>query len=1015
MAFEPTDVIRENWGRLQVVIDNKDLTFYRGVPTVVESWSSAEPFDDKALVLRFPGITSYESVDTWPIGDFQNVDIWLINDQNERVKKLWEGFVAVSTDDLEPDSNGLTVECMGALYQADLMVKVPSFRHGPQDAAYRIAEELNLRSKYYGLRFKQMNWLSYSSTPNRNGGAWNPLLTGWVQEMLEAAYSPSYMRDGEQAVAIQADQEHDGFMITGDHNTHLTFGDRMPNYGSGTWWNAIFIHLFKDPSFYVTDSYWNSHTKTLWTVSRGGHLGIRYDTRDSLRFDNIYKGSPSLKFWGTGKKPESPFDLGWVAIHSLDDDSGYRIANVHGKVQCYGAAAHYGDSPPQTRRKFANGRWLTIDLVVDMCRTPSGNGYWLLTWGGRLYAYGDATDFGHFDLNNTIYVALECTEDGTGLWALDAEGIIFTKGTAVNYGQPGPESNVKQNGKAIDMTRAHSGEGYYVLITDGNVGTYGDAARLGQGKFELHPLSGGNVTQWTLSKHMGRMPIMRTKNTWTRDWHVTVGTPGVTHSLTRERLAMPNVFYGEGVDPNGCRWRNTKYPNFNPKSAVPPLYPGYEMSVSRNSTAPGVRQWQERMKQNGWPIQVDGRFDHYDRDLARFVQHLAGLTMTGTINAQLWAATFEPGANAGKLDSAYIAPLAIDPRVEPFLYHANGSIKGPNPQFDKSIMRIETYNNYGENSSKREAQISALNELKRNADPGVFGTLTLNVDPEEGSRFEMRAGQNVFYRGYGGEGTLLHITEANVNIESGTVTLTVDSKARDNQTVSAMRERDRAVGEPSMVPTRPTRSKGKQVEDKMVFDCESGAGIIPGFIMPALQWVVLRIPMGDVGSIVRSEFRTSPAASYSVAVFDRQIKPSTLLSHRPPRPEDEQTNPFDGTPFGNSNYWKDFPEHWGLLISWGEMNNMGGYYPGQQPRGDDEEDVANNPLTGRLLDASNWNFWSSKPPWVWVAIITSKQTNFSGRFYPGGDTGYNLGGTDAVANPMEISPVDRPSSAYFGD
>src|SRR5690606_25783180 len=161
---------------------------------------------------------------------------------------------------------------------------VPSFRHGPQDAAYRIAEELNLRSKYYGLRFKQMNWLSYSSTPNRNGGAWNPLLTGWVQEMLETAYSPSYMRDGEQAVAIQADQEHDGFMITGDHNTHLTFGDRMPNYGSGTWWNAIFIHLFKDTSFYYTYSYLKSNTNTLWIVSLVGHFSSSLVTRELNRF-----------------------------------------------------------------------------------------------------------------------------------------------------------------------------------------------------------------------------------------------------------------------------------------------------------------------------------------------------------------------------------------------------------------------------------------------------------------------------------------------------------------------------------------------------------------------------------------------------------------------------------------------------------------------------------------------------------------------------------------------------------
>jgi peptidoglycan hydrolase-like protein with peptidoglycan-binding domain len=998
-TYEPTSVVTENWGRLQVVIDNKDRTFWRGIPTIVQNWTSSEPFDDKTLTLRFPGITSFEGRAALPFSDFNNVEIWLVDSNNQRVKSLWDGFIASETDDLAADDNGLTVECLGSLYQADFFLKAPSFQLGNKDAAFAIAEELNLRAKYYGLRLNQMNWLALSSTPTRSLGSWNPLLTGWTQELLANSYSPAYMQDGERAVALQVDQQYGGYEILGDYFSVLTFGPRMPNYGSGTWWNATFIHLFGDDGFYCSDIYMNPTTRRQFTLTRGGTIDIRDDFDDVSGQWLYWKGDATA---GLGRPTSVSINKYHMAIHSIDDDTGYRVVNASGKVRCFGNATHHGDSPSLTPRRFADGGLLTVDYIVDMVRTKSGNGYWLLSWGGRVFAYGDATPFSHFPLIDTLYTAIEVDKNGTGIWALDAKGRVQTRGTAVNYGSIGP--NVPANGNpytinpqefAMDISRSKDGNGYVILGHWGGIFTKGDAQFYRSGVFMESENSGGNVTQWTLMKGRSRTPIIRTKNTWTTHHTCTVGTPGIVHSLTRDRTQLPNTFYGEGIDPTGCKWRNTKYPNFNVSNSVPPLWPGYLITVGLNDRSPGVSTWQSRMRQNGWPVTVDGVYDNYDMDICKFMQNAAGILVDGIIGPQTWATTFEPGANAGNLNSAYIAPLVIDRRVEPFTYNANGATVGRNSSFDKRVMRIESYTNYGDKSSKRESTISATNELVRNRDPGYYGTLTFSVDPETTSRFEIKAGQNIEYKGYRGEDILLHVTDATIDFDSMTANVTVDTKARDNETVMAMIERDRAAGEPVGTPTRPTNSSSRQSEDKVVFDCESAAGFVPFFYVAAGLWSVVRIPMGEVGSISKTEIiATTPDTKFSVAVFDRIVHPSFLI------------RVGGGNPGVDADYWKNFDEDRGLMQAWGSADDMCGFYPGQQ--GDDEA-----VWSGRLVDGAGWQFWSSEPPWLWVAFWADKTTVIGGRFWPGGDSGFNFAGSDAIANPMEISPTSRPTSAYF--
>ena len=979
------------WGRLQIIINNTDRTIYRGIPTEVLNWSSSEPFSDKSLTLRFPGITSYETYASWPFKDFDNVEIWHITNVGTKGSKLFEGFIASTTDDLEPESNGLTVECLGALYQADFFIKTPAFGFAPEDAGFAIATEMNLRAANYGLRTKQMNWLTYSSTPTRSLGSWNKMLTGWAQELLSQAYTPPYMFDDETANGVAVSE--DGYWIMGDHGTFCVFGDRMPNHGSSTWWNAIFIHLFKDPGLYCTDVWYDRDRKEAYYLSRDGHVGRRLDFKsDSPGFDPWY-GEPLINS-----------DRQYIAIHGTDNMAGYRTLNIFGQVHGFGDVgtgqngdgALIGQGPVLPPVSFTNGT-VFPDIYIDMARTPSGNGYYIMTWGGRVYAYdGDANNdlsllTGQLPLQNDVWVAFDITPDNAGLYALDTNGRVYTKGTAVHYGDATGTGSLSTAWRDIAVTP--DGDGYIIVRSDGYIRAFGSATNLGDARFTLDATSGSNVSQYTMTKLSGRRPVIRTKDTWTTDYTYTTGTPGVTHNLNRDRTQMPNVFFGEGTNGANCKWRNTRYPNFYPGAQIP-NYPGYEMGTTANSTADSVAVWQRRMQQLGWPIAVDGHFDNYDANIARLLQHASGIQVTGTINAQTWTQTFQPGGAAGDLDAAYIAPLALDNRVEPFRYSADGSVIGDNPNFDTSVMRVETYNNYGEKSSRREAQVSAWNEIRRNADPGYYGTITLKVDPEEQiSRFEFKAGQNILLKSYRGEDVLFHISGVEVDFPGQTVTCTVDSKARDMGTLGAMLDRDRSIGDPPLKPTRPDNASKSSQDENVVFDCESKAGFIPWFATPGLSWNVIRIPMGEVGTVVKTEFRTIfPATPFAIAVFDREVTTNWLnLAGDPEVPD----------------YWKEFPEDWGLIISWGSDGQMCGFYPGRES---DDDGV-----TGRFVDAGSWNFWSSKPPWIWVGIWALNQCAISGRFYPGPDAGFNFASTDSIANPMEISNTARPTAAYFGD
>jgi hypothetical protein len=119
-----------------------------------------------------------------------------------------------------------------------------------------------------------------------------------------------------------------------------------------------------------------------------------------------------------------------------------------------------------------------------------------------------------------------------------------------------------------------------------------------------------------------------------------------------------------------------------------------------------------------------------------------------------------------------------------------------NDWYDRTRMRKEVNLSFVEGLSEAEARLIARKHLQRFSDPGYTGEITLASDPYQAGvvfpRRLMRAGMSVQLKGLFGDedGQLFHVTECTANVD-GTVSLTVDSKYRDQLTVQEVREKTR--------------------------------------------------------------------------------------------------------------------------------------------------------------------------------------------------------------------------------
>lgn len=72
--------------------------------------------------------------------------------------------------------------------------------------------------------------------------------------------------------------------------------------------------------------------------------------------------------------------------------------------------------------------------VVDVCATPSGKGYWMVTAGGGVLYFGDAHFYGGKAKAGAPVVTIARTLSGNGYWLAAKDGTVGAFGNAPALG-----------------------------------------------------------------------------------------------------------------------------------------------------------------------------------------------------------------------------------------------------------------------------------------------------------------------------------------------------------------------------------------------------------------------------------------------------------------------------------------------------------------------------------------------------------------------------------------------------
>jgi hypothetical protein len=161
--------------------DFKDATYFRNVPISIDQYSSGDPFSDAIAVLTFNQITGMDDLGQ---GDLEwlnknaNVDIFyidepelgddVINSINQQIQysyppisdsnaiknySVFQGFVASFESTQSDTESKLSVQCQGALYQADRIISKPAYPKFPRLFENQIRDSINPNT-HKSLRLK---------------------------------------------------------------------------------------------------------------------------------------------------------------------------------------------------------------------------------------------------------------------------------------------------------------------------------------------------------------------------------------------------------------------------------------------------------------------------------------------------------------------------------------------------------------------------------------------------------------------------------------------------------------------------------------------------------------------------------------------------------------------------------------------------------------------------------------------------------------------------------------------
>lgn len=514
-------------------------------------------------------------------------------------------------------------------------------------------------------------------------------------------------------------------------------------------------------------------------------------------------------------------------------------------------------------------------------------------------------------------------------------------------------------------------------------------ARLTQGVQDLlsTAFTADATNQWTITNLPGRRPFIKLKDRTTHHWIMAMGHPGLDLNLTNDFQQSVGMIWGSGVGPNGDTWFNAKYPGVRIESApVYPLPAGENFVAGDGHT--GFDVFADEMRSRGYTMYSGDTYSVSDVDEVKNIQSRAGITVNGIVGPQAWTTLFGVGGSLASLAGAHISPLAVVPANRQYLERADGSIIGPNPKYDPTRLAIGRLVEYGE-VSKQQATRFAVSEVgpRSRFDPMWVGSATFDMDPENGSRWEMRAGENLYVKymypplsriGID-DGLLLHMSQVSVT-PGGSVSAQLSYLAHDMTTLASLRKRNKDTLDPARRKLSPRASQIVQ-DRKIPWDAEAGGGKIPMHAIEGGKWVTFAIPAGQNGTINEVLYVCADSLSYRtidtafevdsvlagahefcVAIFSKPVTANFLQSL--------VGNPLAGT----ENVWskKAVPlEKAGLLQAYGAFDQPDGYWPGKKSEG--------AVLTGKHFDGSSWPWKSVSPPYLFIAEYCAVSTRIAGQ------------------------------------
>ena len=536
--------------------------------------------------------------------------------------------------------------------------------------------------------------------------------------------------------------------------------------------------------------------------------------------------------------------------------------------------------------------------------------------------------------------------------------------------------------------------GRTAVVTTGIAGAAGadfSPAVLGSVQDKLAMMTTDDGNQWTVGLNRPRTPVLKLKDLTTVNATVSYGAPGVQVRLSKDFTTATTGVYATGSNGH-CSWMGARFPNYRGRDV-----PAFPLAVGATFTAgdgqTGFAPFSNFLRAGDYgSISSGDTYLSADVDEVENFQERAGITVDGIVGAQTWEAAFAPGANAGSIVGAYVAPIYEKHATQKRLYDQFGSDIGPNPAYDPSIPAIQDYVPFGDNVPKHLGRKSAKQLVNRNYPAGRVGTIVLESDPQEISRWDLYAGQNIRVTNYNGGSVLLHITSRTRDWQAGTVTLTVDEKARDLMTVAAIHQRNRDFADLTR-REKFGRRRSKVFNDYGQWLCEDGAGEIPLMNLQGGFWNVQKIAAAPKGTIERISLAcgtglteailndnlgptppsTIPGASrFAVAVFAEPITANQLASLMPAplTANSDGTNPVDKAQAALDRH--------GLIYAAGGPGQACGFFPNNDPG-----DGSSTLLTGRFEDGGGVSFGPTGHYWLWVAVWSPVSTKIGGRIFPG--------------------------------